>query len=430
MQTTAAEPAAIYVDASCGDDRADGATPATAIASLERLESFTLKPGTRVLFRAGGIWYGSYHPVGGGLPQQPVSITRYGAGPDPILCGTTESSTVYIRNMSHLVLERLEVTHSCRKTDRPLRGVYLCYGGEGGEYRDICLRDLYIHDIGGCAQREAGGLVIWADTAERPVTFSRLTVAGCTICDQAAQGITFSSVYSYRTGIDWTDKPYAPSRDIHICDNYIARCGGDGIFQSCADDPVLERNTVTGCCFAGNTAYAGIWPHNSQRPVMRGNESFGNRLVGGDGQGYDVDINCTDSVVERNYSHHNEGGSILLCTSGDIGGYNNGILVRDNLCEEDLGQIFTLSGPLRQVRLIGNRVTVRQQPHTRLIGFYQWGQSGGGPEQVEIVGNDFTLDSDGHDQVCWDTHPIVRDNRFAGSYDYGDLWMTGQDRSQ
>ena len=54
----------------------------------------------------------------------------------------------------------------------------------------------------------------------------------------------------------------------------------------------------------------------------------------------------------------------------------------------------------------------------------------GGPDQVEIVGNDFTLDSDGHDQVCWDTHPIVRDNRFAGSYDYGDLWMTGQDRSQ
>ena len=298
MQMTVAEPAAIYVDPSCGDDRADGTTPATAIASLERLESFVLGPGTRVLFRAGGIWYGSYHPVGGGLPQQPVIITRYGVGPDPILCGTTESSTVYIRNMSHLVLERLEITHSCRKTDRPLRGVYLCYGGEGGEYRDICLRDLYIHDIGGRAQREAGGLVIWADTAERPVTFSRLTVAGCTICDQAAQGITFSSVYSYRTGIDWTDKPYAPSRDIRICDNYIARCGGDGIFQSCADDPVLEHNTVTGCCFAGNTAYAGIWPHNSQRPVMRGNESFGNRLVGGDGQGYDVDINCTASRRE------------------------------------------------------------------------------------------------------------------------------------
>ena len=94
MQTTVEEPAAIYVDSRCGDDRADGATPATAIASLKQLESFTLKPGTRVLFRAGGVWYGSYHPVGSGLPQQPIIITRYGAGPDPILCGTTESSTV------------------------------------------------------------------------------------------------------------------------------------------------------------------------------------------------------------------------------------------------------------------------------------------------------------------------------------------------
>ena len=117
----------------------------------------------------------------------------------------------------------------------------------------------------------------------------------------------------------------------------------------------------------------------------------------------------------------------MLCTSGDIGGYNNGILVRDNLSEEDCGQIFTLSGPLRQVRLTGNRVTVRRQPHTRLIGFYQWGQSGGGPEQVEIVGNDFLLDSDGHNQVCWDTHPTVRDNRYAGSYDYGDLLTTERD---
>ena len=51
MQTTVEEPAAIYVDSRCGDDRADGATPATAIASLKQLESFTSRRATVYLHR-------------------------------------------------------------------------------------------------------------------------------------------------------------------------------------------------------------------------------------------------------------------------------------------------------------------------------------------------------------------------------------------
>ena len=240
------------------------------------------------------------------------------------------------------------------------------------------------------------------------------------MCDTGAQGITFSSAYSYRVGIDWTDLPYTPSHNIRITDNYIARCGGDGIFQSCAESPIIEHNTVSMCCFAGNTPYAGIWPHNSQNAVMRENEAFGCVLIAGDGQGYDVDINCTDTVVADNLSHHNDGGFILLCTSGDIGGYNNGITVERNISIDDSGQIFTLSGPIKNIKISNNRVSVEKNIHTRLIGTYQWGERGGGPENVTVLDNYIYMNTDGENQF-FGIPPRVNGNSFGGSYGYKNL---------
>ena len=115
-------------------------------------------------------------------------------------------------------------------------------------------------------------------------------------------------------------------------------------------------------------------------------------------RGYDVDINCTDTVVADNLSHHNDGGFILLCTSGDIGGYNNGITVERNISIDDSGQIFTLSGTIKNIRISNNRVSVEKNIHTRLIGTYQWGEKGGGPENVTVTENYIYMNTDGENR--------------------------------
>ena len=407
----------LYIDSRCGDDFASGTSPETAWASLEKLNSATLNGGDEICFRRSCVWQGQLVPkrVRDG---KKIRFCPYGEGERPLIDGNGAESAVLFENFDNLIFEGFEIVNLTEDCFSCRSGLFAVCRGEGGVYSDICFRDLYIHDVVTCYGRTAGGLIVWADKADSPVSFNNLAIENCFITDCGAQGITVSSAYSYRTGIDWTDLPYTPSDGIRIRGNYISRCGGDAIFQSCGNSPVIEHNVAADCCFAGNTAYAGIWPHNSQDTVMRYNESFGNRLVGGDGQGYDVDINCTNTTVYANYSHQNGGGNILLCTSGDIGGYNNGITVEENVSIDDGGQIFTLSGPIRDIRIKNNTVYVSRNLHTRLIGLYQWGESGGGPDDVSVEGNDFELNTDGYNTFYEGSVVTFSGNRYAGTYNY------------
>lgn len=409
-----------FADALNGNDLNDGLTPESAFATLERINELELLPGTTVALRCGSVFTGTLKPRNGGTKDAPVCIRSYGEGPLPMICGCGAENAVELRNLSYIEISDLEITNMSSDIFTPRRGVFVCCGGAGGSYGGITLRDLYVHHITTAFGREAGGIIIWCDPADSPVSYDGVTVTGCTVCDTGAQGITFSSAYSYRKGIDWTELPYTPSQNIRITDNYIARCGGDGIFQSCAEAPLIRHNTVAMCCFAGNTPYAGIWPHNSQNAVMSENEAFGCVLIAGDGQGYDVDINCTDTIVADNFSHHNDGGFILLCTSGDIGGYNNGITVERNISIDDAGQIFTLSGPIKNIRIANNRVSVEENRHTRLIGTYQWGETGGGPENVTVSENAIYMNTDGENRF-FGTPPQFTNNRLGGSYRYENL---------
>ena len=246
-----------FADAVNGDDRNDGLTPASAFATLERLNELILSPGTTVALRRGGIFTGTLKPKNGGTSDKPVRITAYGEGPLPIINGNGAENAVEIRNLSYIEVSNLEIINASSDIYTPRRGVFVCCGEKGGKYCGITLKNLYVHNITSSFGREAGGIIIWCDPADSPVSYDGVTVTGCTVCDTGAQGITFSSAYSYRVGIDWTDLPYTPSHNIRITDNYIARCGGDGIFQSCAESPIIEHNTVAMCCFAGNTPESG-----------------------------------------------------------------------------------------------------------------------------------------------------------------------------
>ena len=56
--------------------------------------------------------------------------------------------------------------------------------------------------------------------------------------------------------------------------------------------------------------------------------------------------------------------------------------------------------------------------HTRLIGFYQWGESGGGPDDVSVEGNDFELNTDGYNTFYEGSTVTFSGNRYAGTYNY------------
>ena len=412
-----------YLDSLHGSDDNDGSTPETAYQTLERINGMMLSAHTKVLLKAGSVFFGTLAPVREDS-EGFIEIDRYGEGPDPIINGNGNFAAGNLKNLSYIKIANLEVTNIAPEADRTRCGVYSECGGEdtqGGNFKEIYLSNINVHDVTSVYSRTGGGIVFDTRKAAQPVTYENVFIENCRIKDTNANGITFTSAYSKRIGIDWAEMPYTPSKNIVIRNNFVYNCGGDGVFQSCAIDPLIERNVVYGCCWAGDTAYAGIWPHNSANAIMQYNEAYGQALVGGDAQGYDVDINCDNTLVQYNYSHHNDGGFLLICTSGDQGGYNDDVTVRHNLSEEDKGQIFTLSGPITNIKIYNNTVSSQQPPNTRLIGMYQWGNSGGGPNHVSVENNIFSMNGTGFNQFYPDTEYQFRGNLYYGTYNFSDI---------
>ena len=98
-------------------------------------------------------------------------------------------------------MSNLEIINVTSDIYTPRRGVFVCCGEKGGKYCGITLKNLYVHNITTSFGREAGGIIVWCDPADSPVSYDGVTITGCTVCDTGAQGITFFSAYSYRITI-------------------------------------------------------------------------------------------------------------------------------------------------------------------------------------------------------------------------------------
>ncbi|HUA32613.1 MAG TPA: right-handed parallel beta-helix repeat-containing protein [Candidatus Binataceae bacterium] len=75
-----------YIDAS-GTDSNPGTDPATPWRSLAKVSNAVLAPGDVVALKAGDTWRGTLALHSSGAVDHPITITRYGSGPPPIISG-------------------------------------------------------------------------------------------------------------------------------------------------------------------------------------------------------------------------------------------------------------------------------------------------------------------------------------------------------
>jgi len=80
-------PAVFHVDSEAGNDNAAGTRPDTAWRTLDKVNTATLIPGDRVLFKRGGLWRGQLTPQSG-APDARILYGAYGDGAKPILQGS------------------------------------------------------------------------------------------------------------------------------------------------------------------------------------------------------------------------------------------------------------------------------------------------------------------------------------------------------
>jgi hypothetical protein len=109
---------------------------------------------------------------------------------------------------------------------------------------------------------------------------------------------------------------------------------GDGILMGSTLGGTIERNIVHDNGALG-TGAIGVRTYNSMNLVVQFNESYHNRTSGViDGGGFALDWGTTDSVMQYNYSHGNDGSGYLLSARANTA-VVSGNTIRYNISEND-----------------------------------------------------------------------------------------------
>jgi hypothetical protein len=325
-----------YIDAENGRDSNTGLSEKQAFATLEKANSLKLKAGDQVLFKSGTNYYGQLKPQGGGSPKHPVIIGKFGGDTKPAIHGEGKHlASVHIYNMSYVELHGLEITNTGEERENGRRGV-IVEAENFGVASHIILDDLHIHDVNGSLVKSKGGgsAILWKNHgAQLKTKFDSLIIQYCHLENCARNGIN-SRGYTRRD-------QWHPSTNVIVRHNLLEGIPGDGIVPIGTDGAVIEYNVMRDCpdILSHKEAAAGIWPWSADNTIIQFNEVSGHKAKW-DGQGFDSDWNCLNTIIQYNYSHDNYGGFLLVCNNGanydtpaNIGTFNT--IIRYNISVND-----------------------------------------------------------------------------------------------
>lgn len=344
-------------------DAADGGdgTIESPYNTLDVISLLNIVPGTHIYIEKDSKFLGSLSLVNiHGTEDEPVVVTSYGEGDMPIIDGNDLSGkgVVYIKNSDNIVVKNLEITDSA-KTEADRRGVLIVCDNNNNTneivtYKNISLKNLYIHDINGFRDAENSGMAMWSKITGGIHVWSTdglgrvdgLDISGCQITEVSNVGIaTWYKVT--QNGSNVSAKMVSPYTaefedyahlNVHIDGNEISHIGKNAIFVRNLFGGLIEYNVVHDTakyCVSGNT----IVTRSVDGTVIQYNEGYRNlarvREEDGklqDGCMLDADLDSKYTVWQYNYSHDNSFGLFLNCTEG-----NDVAIVRYNLSVNDKG---------------------------------------------------------------------------------------------
>ncbi|MCX7047148.1 MAG: right-handed parallel beta-helix repeat-containing protein [Candidatus Sumerlaeota bacterium] len=397
--------ATYHVDSQSGDDSRSGLAPEQAWKSLERINGQVFQTGDKILFKAGTRYAGQLKPQGSGKLVEgkplPIVIGSYGAGPKPRIDGEGKFlDTVLLRNIEYWEIQDIEVTNQ-GPTREPWRtGIRITSDGFG-KMRHIHLRNLHVHDVNGDLRKSHEGCGIFIETKGGGGShFDDLLVENCHL------------ERTDRNGICQRSSGGARSLRIVIRGNLLEDIGGDGIKPWGSNSAIVEHNIMRGGRTRCQDAAAGIWPWDCDDTVIQFNEVSGMKGTT-DGQGFDSDYRCRNSVFQYNYSHDNEGGFMLICTPGNS--YCENTIIRYNISQNDginSARVFHFGGGAKNTSIYNNVIYIGPKQSLPLLSFTEW--SGGNAQDTYFYNNIFYVE--GQVTYRWGKS---RNNVFDGNVFYG-----------
>ena len=361
-----------YVDSASGSDRNSGQSPERAWASLEPVNETVFAPGDKVLFRAGSRFSGRLAPKGSGSSASPIVVDLYGDGDRPrIDAEGLYGEALLLNNQEYWEVSNLELTNEGRERVAFRYGVRVA-AWDFGTMHHIHLKNLYVHDVNGSLVKEDRGEghgILWENGGGKtPSRFDGLRIENCHLLRTDRNGISGYSEHSDRQ--DWF-----PSLNVVIRENLLQDIGGDGIKVWGCEGAIVEHNRLEGGRRRCDDYAAGIWPWSSDDTLIQYNEVSGIRGTK-DGQAFDSDGNCMNTVFQYNYSHDNDGGFMLICSSGNWRPPsmipNTGTVVRYNISQNDAIRTFHVAGAIRDAHIYNNIFFIGKEQLVDVLLFSDW----------------------------------------------------------
>lgn len=433
-----------YVDSQKGDDQWNGTSAKSPWKTLNPVNCTVFSPGDNILFRAGGVYHGQLHPLGNGTVQNPISIGRYGDGPNPRIDGGgshgtqegnyTEGAAVLFFNQNYWELSDLDITNYNPYFKQGFEYLVGKGGGSGflpspnnryrygilvrwdnyGTGRHIYIRNCNIHDINGEMQRftAEGILVVCSGTRGGiPTHFDDLLLEGNSISNIERTGISIWSAWAEGRGTDYpgslsdtnnfyhqTVGAWKGSTNAVIRNNRVCRTAGDAILVNTTIGAIIEKNYVEHCCYEMRIgANAAVWPHNADGTILQENEVCFTHGVQ-DGQAFDIDLSCYNTTIRNNYSHDNEGGFLLLMNRT----WNNEIY--GNISENDCNGLIWYHENNGGTHIHDNLFYIGMEETQVFRGPY-------GSHDWDFVNNTFYCRKP-ETEIFWNETPIYRGNNY------------------
>lgn len=306
-----------YIDAINGNDADDGLSEAKAWRSIDKTSGMSLREGDRVLLRRGADYSGILEVNAAGTDENPVYVDAYGEGDKPkIIAPDNAPYAVLVRNSDYVTVRNLDISNHGNERLAGRTGIKVLNHNHGIS-KGITLDRLDIHDVNGSLVKQEGGgsgILIenrW-DKDSLISIFDGLTIDNCTVRRCERNAMIWSAPWSRR---DWH-----PSTNVVVRNNLIEGVPGDGIVPIGCDGALIEYNLMRDCpqTLPDTEAAAGIWPWSCDNTVIQFNEVSDHKAPW-DAQGFDSDYNCTNTTIQYNFSHDNDGGFLLICNSGSEG---------------------------------------------------------------------------------------------------------------
>ncbi|OME87774.1 hypothetical protein BK120_00090 [Paenibacillus sp. FSL A5-0031] len=333
-----------YVDSIDGNDSNNGTNESSAWKTLDKVNSFTYQPGSKILLKSGSYWIGQLKPKGSGSDGNPIIIDIYGSGNKPIIDGNgiTNTGVVHLYNQQYWEINNLEIMNDALDVATRF-GIYIELS-DYGTANHIYVKDCYVHNIKGDNSHPHKGVGIFYFVSSTDTSkFNDILIENNTIKTVDRSGIILRNPNdTFSTGVV-------------IRNNFVEDIGGDGIVAKTSKAPLMEYNIAKDTSARANSANAAIWTWYTDDAIVQYNESYNTvRLPNNlDANGFDSDFNNNRSIFQYNYSHDNGGGFILIIDSG-AASFNDGTIIRYNISQNDKEKVINLLGDITNTQFYNN----------------------------------------------------------------------------